>query len=271
MILAITACSGFSETIPDKICCPAGCSAEFPSHLNGVFANQVANEGDIQKVQRALKLGVNINAHKKTANMFCEALTPLMAACRADKSEPEMVRFLINRGAEINLQNDKGLTALMICSNRGLADSVRILLDHGADTATRDFEGKTAAVMAAETNQLQVVRMLTGQESPKELVTPLLLGAVWDGEVGRTKQMIRQGADVNATNFFGQPPLMIASDHCYTEIASLLIEAGADVNFTYRSTSTNVLTAASEREAASAIVTLLKKAGAKPKIVENNP
>ena len=202
--------------------------------------------------------------------MFCEALTPLMAACRADKSEPETVRFLINRGAEINLQNDKGLTALMICSNRGLADSVRILLDHGADTATRDFEGKTAAVMAAETNQLR-----SHQDARRPRIPQGISYAVaarsrlgWRGRPH--KQMIRQGADVNATNFFGQPPLMIASDHCYTEIASLLIEAGADVNFTYRSTSTNVLTAASERDC-SAIVTLLKKAGAKPKIVENNP
>lgn len=206
-----------------------------------------AEKGDIQKARSALRSGVNINACKKTVNMFCEALTPLMAACRAVQSEPEMVRFLINHGAEINIQNDKGLTALMICSNRGLADSVRILLDHGADISLDDVNGKTAAHMAAETNQLDIVKMLTGQESPKSLVTSLLLGAVWDGNIARTKLMIDQGADVNATNFFGQPPIMIAAELCNADIARSLIEAGADVNFTYPSTTTTPLKVAVER------------------------
>jgi hypothetical protein len=166
VILVITSYAVFAETFPDSDCCAAGCPSFLPTPTESSLI-AAAQKGDLQKVRRALKLGANVNACKKTVNMFCEALTPLMAACRAYESESEMVRFLINHGAEINFQNDKGLTALMICSNRGLADSVRVLLDHGADIATRDIEGKTAAIMAAETNQLQIVRMLAGQESPK--------------------------------------------------------------------------------------------------------
>jgi ankyrin repeat protein len=101
-------------------------------------------------------------------------------------------------------------------------------------------------------------------------VTPLLLGAVWDGQTERAKLMISQGADVNATNFFGQPPLIIAADHCYTEIAKLLIEAGANVNFTYPETSQNVLAAASQ-SGCSAIIRLLKETGAKPLKVKDTP
>ncbi|KAK8041744.1 hypothetical protein PG993_006267 [Apiospora rasikravindrae] len=44
------------------------------------------------------------------------------------------------------------------------------------------------------------------------------------------KVLIKQGADINATNDLGWTPLLIALDCGYTDIARLLIEEGADVN-----------------------------------------
>ena len=56
----------------------------------------------------------------------------------------EVVRFLVERGADINKANNVGQTPLMIAVRHGHSEIVEILLKYGANLNARTDEGLTA-------------------------------------------------------------------------------------------------------------------------------
>lgn len=55
----------------------------------------------------------------------------------------ETVKLLLNGGANVNAQDQKGTTALHSAAYRGNKDIVEILLNNGADPSISDFNGHT--------------------------------------------------------------------------------------------------------------------------------
>src|SRR5262249_39196197 len=93
------------------------------------------------------------------------------------------VRALLDAGAEPNIRNYAGATALMWAI--GDAEKVRLLLDRGADVNARSDEGRTPLAMAAgQRDSAAVVKLLldrganarAGGRSPNDL-TPVELAA----------------------------------------------------------------------------------------------
>ena len=76
-------------------------------------------------------------------------LTALMEA--ADEGHVEVVRLLLESGADINTQEDygNGATALMEAAGNGHVEVVRLLLENGADTNTQNNSGRTVLMYAA--------------------------------------------------------------------------------------------------------------------------
>ena len=72
-------------------------------------------------------------------------LSPLMHAV----GNLEMVKLLIANGADVNLKNARGATALMAAAIDGIPSVVRYLLEQGADVNASDKDG-TTALMCAE-------------------------------------------------------------------------------------------------------------------------
>ncbi len=100
-------------------------------------------------VRLLLEHGVDVNTR------YGNDLTALMwAAGHADAAGTHDVRdlmtLLIDRGAKLDEQDNRGRSALMIAAGLGHATAIELLLARGADKSLRDHDGKTAADLASD-------------------------------------------------------------------------------------------------------------------------
>ncbi len=125
----------------------------------------------------------------------------------ASHGSAELVRLLLDRGADVDARNGTGRTALHYAVFRDRPEAAKVLLERGArvDVATRiDGFGR---------------------------VSPLMLAA-GRGRRELTELLLAHGADVDQMSDvepFGQAtPLMLAARRGFREIVLLLLAAGAD-------------------------------------------
>jgi len=64
--------------------------------------------------------------------------------CAAKHNHGEVAKLLLNKGADINAQDEGGGTALMVATQPGYLNEVKILLEKGADVNAKDVNGTTA-------------------------------------------------------------------------------------------------------------------------------
>jgi hypothetical protein len=88
-------------------------------------------------------------------------LTPLLRASRSPYSKGgDVLRLLLEHGADIHSQNHIGWTPLHVASFYGALEVVRLLLEHGADVGAKDKKGKTALQVATWRRHGKVVKLL---------------------------------------------------------------------------------------------------------------
>ena len=115
----------------------------------------------------------------------------LVYICRGDRGgNPQTVQELLNEGADVNVTNYKGQTALHCAAKAGFVEPVRILLEHGANVDAQDRDGDTPLHAACRSSikdhaKLQkVVDLLVAKNAD--------IGAV--NRLGRTpRQVVRRG------------------------------------------------------------------------------
>jgi ankyrin repeat protein len=78
--------------------------------------------------------------------------------------DPQTVQAVLDRGADANLRDRKGWTALMYAAEKGLTGAVRILVLAGADRDTRNKDGQTALTLARKNGHQQIVTMLSTRQ-----------------------------------------------------------------------------------------------------------
>ena len=155
------------------------------------------SKGDMKALEKLVKDDTDLNKQY-------DKITPLgLAAARNDK---EMVKFLVEKGADINLEDGYGYTPLIIAMkyrNIGLAKDII------------DLKPDLNAICSA-----------TGD-------TPLtyLAREVWFG-TDLCYYMIKNGADVNKKNDNGDTPLIVAVQNVVGSYGMLgvIINMGADYN-----------------------------------------
>lgn len=60
----------------------------------------------------------------------------------------EIIAFLVENKAEINVRSKDGSTALMLAASQNFFEVVKCLVEHGADSTMKDNNGETAAMHA---------------------------------------------------------------------------------------------------------------------------
>ena len=98
---------------------------------------QAATYGDIDRVRELLDMGV-----KPNIKIRFNSYTALILASIGGYTD--IVRLLLARDIDPNIQNRDGYTALMYSSMYGYIDIVRLLLDRGANPYIRNNSGEIA-------------------------------------------------------------------------------------------------------------------------------
>lgn len=76
----------------------------------------------------------------------------------------DTVALLLSKGSDVNVQGTlEGFTALMTAAAEGQVEIVRHLLDHGADRNLEDKDGDTALSFARQFGHVDVVELLESE------------------------------------------------------------------------------------------------------------
>nr|XP_015196274.1 PREDICTED: ankyrin repeat domain-containing protein 34A-like [Lepisosteus oculatus]XP_015196275.1 PREDICTED: ankyrin repeat domain-containing protein 34A-like [Lepisosteus oculatus]XP_015196276.1 PREDICTED: ankyrin repeat domain-containing protein 34A-like [Lepisosteus oculatus] len=95
--------------------------------------------------------------------LMCAALLPRPA------DRTLFLRLALAKGADVNLRDEGGRTALSLASERGYLDVVKLLLRHGADPGISDEQGRTALAYGVREGHKAVVRFLLKEsEGPEQ-------------------------------------------------------------------------------------------------------
>ncbi len=159
----------------------------------------------------------------------------------AMRGDAEAVEALIARGADVNIPQGDGMTALHWASERADAALVRVLLDAGADvTPVTRIGDYTPLHLAARSGSAPAVEaLLEAGSDPRAMtatgaVTPMHFSA-GAGNSEAVAALARHGAGVDARESDrGQTPLMFAAANGRVDAVRALLALGADLTLRTR-------------------------------------
>lgn len=137
--------------------------------------------------------------------------------------------YLLRRALRANQSPREEPRSLAAAASGGHTDMVRQLIDHGADVDARDRSGQTPLHLAASQDQSEIVRLLLdggADIDAPELqhgYRPLHLAAS-SGSVAVTELLVRRGADLDALTHHGETALHLAAAKGYTGVIELLLK-----------------------------------------------
>ena len=173
-------------------------------------------------------------------------MTALMMACKGGCVP--LVEQLIRVGADVNIQNIFGDTALICGTLKRQNECVKKLLEFGADTSIQGKNGFTALMHAAKTGNINCLQTLIDSGADPNIPN-------YDETV--TKIMRVDGHDIRC-GIKGNTSITYAAYHGKVDCVKKLIEAGADVNRRNQSQSNTPLTAAIEKESVQCLKVLIQ-------------
>jgi hypothetical protein len=146
-----------------------------------------------------------------TPSVTPEASDPSKKLDSPQSSEPAkpsgraaILKLLLKAGADKEMRDINGRTALMRYANYGIVNGVEVLADAGAKVNVRDHAGNTALILAAAWQKSE-----TTFSSPAEYLAVV-------------QTLLNRGADVRVKNRAGWTALMVAKRAGHEDILSLL-------------------------------------------------
>lgn len=155
--------------------------------------------------------------------------------CAVFQGNVELVRQLLNEGAEKSLQWNLS-TCLLEASMNNAKQIVELLLKHaGADVnGVSDSTLCTPLYIAASKGHKDIVVFLLSHGADvnyKDQSSETSLDiAVYRGHLEIAELLLKHGADVNTKSDMWGTPLHIAASHGHKDIVELLLLHGADIN-----------------------------------------
>lgn len=223
--------NGDLETL--RILIAEGADIHSTDTFNRSLIHIAAEEGQIDILKYLVSEGADINSGLE------KGYPPLYYAvgCRKETSF-EMVQYLVDRGAEVNLPptgewNARPESPLHRACIEGHVETVQFLIDMGADvnaitenSMITSLDGWTPFLAAADQGQLEICRLLKESGSNIYAIDSKGRGAlhhavVWDN-VKLVEQFLEWGLDPEILDTEGWTPLDLAQENGSKESAKLL-------------------------------------------------
>lgn len=172
---------------------------------------------------------------------------------KQNQPKTAMAKLLLDRGADLTVQNKHGATALFYAAKFGGADIVHLFIEHwkklglaGQALDKPDYQQKTALNMATGYNcvvdacdyHAQIAAMLSGVNFPCITQTDLenhaqnekLLKAAKNNNAKEVEEALNSGADVNVRDEEGRSALVIAAQKQKgsQDVAKIVLDRGAN-------------------------------------------
>ncbi|HKD99817.1 MAG TPA: ankyrin repeat domain-containing protein, partial [Planctomycetota bacterium] len=187
----------------------------------------------------------------------------------------EKTRLLLDHGADVRAQTRFGVTPLIAAASRDDGyDVVRLLLDRGADVAAAADGFGALGAAAAESEDPRLIRLLLerGADASARVErshwTPIQ-GAALAADPRSVADLLDRGADPNASDTLGgRTALIWAAVAGRSDVVGRLLARGASagVQESFSGTTPLICAAASDRSGADACVAALLESGADPNV-----
>ena len=166
--------------------------------LHYVLANPTLDVTQkIQWIKLLASLGADLNMKYGTTPQ--NNVSPLFVAMR--REDTEIIKCLVEQGANLHVVNDTGSTLLHYASDLGNIESIKCLVSLGIDVNARNNNGFTP-----------------------------IFGAADQGEIESIQCLVKLGADVNARSNDGFTPIFMAVSANNIQSLKCLKALGADLN-----------------------------------------
>lgn len=178
-----------------------------------------ATTGAIKDLETALASGADVNARERD-NRY----TPLHTAAMADNDQA--VKFLLQHGADPDIVDEDGRTALMMALYNGRSSTSLTLAQSRANLELRDRNRTTALMFAARRGQIDAVRAMIARGvsldlQEKSRMTALMYAAR-DGQPAVVRVLKDAGASTSATDRKGRSATDLALIKGHAEIVRIL-------------------------------------------------
>ena len=146
----------------------------------------------------------------------------------------KVVEVLLSKGAEIDVEDEDRCTPLSLAAGRGHIDMSLYLIDHGAGVDKKDCRKRTSLHYASERGNFKVVEALLSKGTEIDVededhCTPLMLAA-GKGHIDILLYLIDHGAGVNKKDYRKRTALHYASERGGLKVVDALLSKGAEID-----------------------------------------
>lgn len=238
-----------------KIIASNGASRDTRDYLGNTPVHACVRWDAMDATYALIEAGYSMNARNISGK------TPLAEAARAGKID--MVTLLLDNGANINATDETGKTVLIDAIQSGSTDLVHLLLAKGASPLIQEMYGRNAfheAAILGDPEMISIIHSAGGDplakdtdgNTPFSIVlgkgekairatlgtnlnlsdsdgnTPVHIAVLTKTNPQTMKLLLEMGYPVNRRNSSGTTPLTLAIAQDSIQLASILLEYGAD-------------------------------------------
>ncbi|XP_027198545.2 protein phosphatase 1 regulatory subunit 16A-like [Dermatophagoides pteronyssinus] len=187
-----------------------------------VMLLEAATRNDIYEVKRLLMLGVSPDSTNE------DGLTALHQCC-IDNCE-EMMRLLIEFGANVNAKDSEQWTPLHAAATCGHLNLIKLLIENNADLLAVNADGNMPYDICEDEQTLDYIEAEMAKRGiTQELIDQIRLKTE-NQMLFDMKELIQNGYDINLKDEQGATPLHIAAANGYLSVIEFLIDNNASID-----------------------------------------